>query len=155
MLATDRQTRRAARLAAMTPRPIEPHREDPAVMCPRHDRPMRRFGVAGIEVDRCGICGGIWLDAGELEALVRSDRDTRAAARLLDRADGAEEESDHAPVCPRDGTPLAPMRSAVAPHVECDACTACGGVYLDAGELSAMTETGLAEWIRRLVPGLR
>ena len=91
----------------------------------------------------------------ELEALVESDKQTRAAARLLDRSDDADEASDHAPVCPRDGTPLVPMRTAVKPFVECDACTACGGVYLDAGELSAMTDTGFADWIRRLMPGRR
>ena len=151
----DRHTRRLARIAVMCPKPIEPRRDDPAVNCPRHDRPMRRFMVAGIEVDRCGICGGIWLDKGELEALVESDKQTRAAARLLDRSDDADEASDHAPVCPRDGTPLVPMRTAVKPFVECDACTACGGVYLDAGELSAMTDTGFADWIRRLMPGRR
>ena len=136
----------------MCPKPVEPRRDDPAVDCARHDRAMRRFLIAGIEVDRCGICGGIWLDRGELEALVASDKSGRAAARLLDRSDDAEEVSDHAPVCPRDGTPLSPMRTAAKPHVECDACTQCGGVYLDAGELSKLTDSGFLDWITRVLP---
>lgn len=134
----------------MSPKPVETSREDPAVSCPRHDRPMRRFMVAGIEVDRCGICGGIWLDAGELESLVASDRDARDAARMLDRADGAIEPDDRDPVCPRDGAPLIAKRDPRKPNVECDACETCGGVFLDAGELSRMTENGFADWFRRL-----
>lgn len=133
----------------MSPRPVETTREDPAVCCPRHERPMRRFLVAGIEVDRCGICGGIWLDAGELETLVASDRGVRSAARMLDHADGAVEPVDRDPVCPRDGSGLIPKRDTNKPHVECDACETCGGVFLDAGELSRLTETGFAEWFRK------
>ena len=86
--ARGRTSRRLERILAMTPKPVETSRDDPPVCCPRHNRPMRRFLVAGIEVDRCGICGGIWLDAGELESLVASDRDARDAARMLDQADG-------------------------------------------------------------------
>lgn len=145
-----RTSRRLERIIAMSPKPIETSREDPAVRCPRHDRPMRRFLVAGIEVDRCGICGGIWLDAGELESLVASDRDARDAARMLDHADSSIEPDDHEPVCPRDGSPLMAKRDPAKPHVECDVCEACGGVFLDAGELSRMTETGFADWFRRL-----
>ena len=145
-----RTSRRLERIIAMSPRPVETSREDPAVRCPKHDRPMRRFLVAGIEVDRCSICGGIWLDAGELESLVNSDRDARDAARMLDRADASVEHDDHEPICPRDGTPLVAKRDTNKPHVECDACETCSGVFLDAGELSRMTETGFADWVRRL-----
>lgn len=115
---------------------------------------MRRFAIAGIEVDRCGICGGIWLDRGELETLVASDRGTKSAVRLLDTSDSADEVPDHDPVCPRDGETLRPMRDDRRPHVECDACTACGGVFLDAGELSQLTEPTLVDWIRRYFPRL-
>lgn len=44
--------------------------------------PMQRIVRDGIEIDRCPVSGGVWLDAGELEQLLnrvssamREDRD--------------------------------------------------------------------------------
>ena len=125
------------------------------MQCPRHDRAMRRFAIDGVEVDRCGICGGIWLDAGELAQLVALDKSTKPAIRMLDRSDDADEPADHDAVCPRDGTALIRMRDVGEASVECDACSACGGVFLDAGGLSGLTEDGLIARIRRFLPGQR
>ena len=41
--------------------------------------------------------------------------------------------------CPRDGSPLQEMRYEA--HVDVDACTTCGGVWLDDGELEAIQES--------------
>lgn len=114
---------------------------------------MRRFAIDGIEVDRCGICGGIWLDAGELASLVALDKKSQSAIRLLDRSDKADETPDHDAVCPRDGTTLIRMRDIGRAELECDACTRCCGVFLDSGSLSGLTEKGLIGRIRRILPG--
>jgi Zn-finger nucleic acid-binding protein len=43
--------------------------------CPRCARPLRAIGIGKekrIELDRCPRCGGLWLDRGELEAVIAS-----------------------------------------------------------------------------------
>jgi len=56
--------------------------------CPRCRRRMRTFTVGqspSIELDRCPAGHGIWLDAGELAAVVRAfaPRDDAGVARFL------------------------------------------------------------------------
>ena len=40
-----------------------------AMRCPKCRADMAQIDVQGTEVDRCHVCNGIWLDAGEIEAL--------------------------------------------------------------------------------------
>ena len=40
------------------------------MQCPVCDRPMISLELHEIEVDHCVACGGVWLDAGELELLL-------------------------------------------------------------------------------------
>jgi Zn-finger nucleic acid-binding protein len=35
-----------------------------------------------VEVDQCPNCGGYWLDAGELESILREQAETAAAAEV-------------------------------------------------------------------------
>jgi hypothetical protein len=37
--------------------------------CPKCGHDMRAETLSGLEVDRCGFCEGVFLDAGELEAI--------------------------------------------------------------------------------------
>src|SRR5262245_27679025 len=39
--------------------------------CPPCGVALLAFGWEGVELDRCPRCGGIWLDAGEMETIVR------------------------------------------------------------------------------------
>ncbi|HXE57232.1 MAG TPA: zf-TFIIB domain-containing protein [Gemmatimonadales bacterium] len=39
--------------------------------CPKDGYDLATIELHGVQVDRCGHCGGIWLDAGELEAIER------------------------------------------------------------------------------------
>lgn len=41
-------------------------------VCPVCGKPMAKdtgTGVAGLTVDRCGACGGVWLDGGEFKRI--------------------------------------------------------------------------------------
>ncbi|MBI5494000.1 MAG: protein kinase [Deltaproteobacteria bacterium] len=95
----------------------------------------------GIVVDRCEDCHGAWLDAHEVERVVGrrltrgdSERTLPGAAAPLDAVRGD---------CPRGHGPLGawpvPGRGF---HVE--ACATCGGVWLDAGELDAVSHGDVA-----------
>lgn len=46
-----------------------------ALRCPRDGGEMVAVMMDGVQIDRCPACGGLWLDAGELEQL--TDRDQR------------------------------------------------------------------------------
>ena len=44
-----------------------------SLQCPRCDGSLKPTTFEEVEVDVCGKCGGIWLDAGELEKLTKKD----------------------------------------------------------------------------------
>ena len=41
-----------------------------ACRCPKCSGPLESYTFEGLALDRCHECGGIWLDRGELEAIV-------------------------------------------------------------------------------------
>lgn len=49
---------------------------------PIDGQPMEQVTMMGVTVDRCKTSGGIWLDAGELEALIKASQDTQNAGSL-------------------------------------------------------------------------
>jgi uncharacterized protein len=42
--------------------------------CPKDGSELLETELRGVKVDICSTCGGMWLDAGELDALARADR---------------------------------------------------------------------------------
>ena len=43
------------------------------MVCPKCGEDLTTIKHMGVEIDRCGACSGIWLDAGELEILLRKE----------------------------------------------------------------------------------
>jgi len=43
--------------------------------------PMQQLNFRGVEIDRCPVSGGVWLDAGELEKLLSTVQIGRASCR--------------------------------------------------------------------------
>ena len=119
------------------------------IECPKCRTMMRRQRVGEIDVDRCQSCEGLWLDALEKEKLLRRPKDARAA-------DAGSAIPRHRPpsqiiFCPRDTSRLIRLVDVDQPHVGFESCTVCGGVFLDAGELTDLSEVTLGEWVRRIV----
>lgn len=44
-----------------------------ALECPRCDGKLEGVINEGVEIDVCDTCGGVWLDAGELEQLSKRE----------------------------------------------------------------------------------
>ncbi len=86
---------------------------------------MMEGRLRGTEMDRCSSCRGLWLDGGELAALLGTPADLPPgeAGRPTNRG------------CPRCGVGLSERRYRRDSEVLVDACAKCGGVFLDAGEL--------------------
>ncbi|MFZ6181431.1 zf-TFIIB domain-containing protein [Nannocystis pusilla] len=110
--------------------------------CPGCGEPLVATAVRhGVEFDTCGACGGIWLDAGELEALTSGlDPSPGAGARneaeLRARVPApASRESDvRYRECPRCREVMNRRNFGTISGVIVDECRH-HGLFLDAGEL--------------------
>jgi Zn-finger nucleic acid-binding protein len=80
-------------------------------------------------IDVCPTCGGIWLDPGELNRLLRD----RKLSQYLTKHIGTQSKSQL--VCPSCGWL---MDIETAEDVDVDVCLNCGGVWLDVGELEKL-----------------
>jgi Zn-finger nucleic acid-binding protein len=113
------------------------------MLCPRDQATLEKHAGDGIEIDECPLCGGTWLDRGELEALeALHERDHDAGDVLLPAADPvdgawdmavrAEEPLLDCPVC---GARMDRREYAWASQVVIDECPQGCGKWLDKGEL--------------------
>lgn len=159
--ATAEAKERAARIARALAGQLE---EPPAVRERGGERPVRRAGTgdlvcpccaaamqgvgtgSGVEVDQCLECGAVWLDAGELEALVAGE--VGAAEAEAPVATVAELRRRMAPVvageaavryreCPRCNEVMGRSNFGTISGVVVDECRQ-HGVLLDEGELQAI-----------------
>jgi len=46
-------------------------------LSPITGEPMEQLTMMGVVIDRCPTSGGIWLDAGELEQIIKASSDLR------------------------------------------------------------------------------
>lgn len=127
---------------------------DQLISCPKDGVPMHRITLGSVAVDRCPTCGGVWLDAGELAGfkhamLVEQHRATLAQLDEL----GIDEPVDRPQplLCPRDHTRMSVHRDPKQKHIELDACTKCGGMFFDAGELADLSELTMGERLKSLL----
>jgi Zn-finger nucleic acid-binding protein len=124
-----------------------------AIRCPKCRSDMELLVYEGVEIDRCQYCKGLWFDAGEIQALKRSE----AAAELdigsasVGRSLNSQQDYD----CPRCAGPMEQTADARQPHIHFETCRDCGGSFLDAGELTDLAELTPGEVLRSLLPGKR
>lgn len=126
---------------------------DHPICCPHDQVTMERVAVGVFSIDRCPTCGGVWLDRHEINAII----DAASSSTTIDIGPVRGARRRHSidrPHCPRDNSPLIEMVDKNQPHVGVDACTVCGGVYLDAGELKDLSVYTLRERLRHVLPGL-
>jgi Zn-finger nucleic acid-binding protein len=101
--------------------------------CPDCKNAMITLELEGVEIDYCTNCGGIWLDAGELELLFN---DPGKAKILLDsfRVDSTSTERlKKCPICDKKMQKVAVGSS--KPVLLIDKCRRGDGLWFDKGEL--------------------
>ena len=94
-----------------------------------------------IEIDFCSICGGVWLDEGELELLIPPETGNRAALSgiISDiRKSTAAGGSRKCPVCRKK---MVPVELSTKPPVEIDKCPLNHGLWFDRGELERIMKS--------------
>ena len=105
--------------------------------CPRCNSPMAILTKMNIELDACPQCKGIWFDKNELDKItggLSSFEGLIYTAKSLGRK----------LACPECGKK---MTFATVEGITVDFCQDCAGVWLDAGELSAVG--GVLEKVRK------
>jgi Zn-finger nucleic acid-binding protein len=101
--------------------------------CPTCCNAMITLELADVEIDHCTVCGGIWLDSGELERLLG---DPVQAGRLLSsvrQSDAATEQPRKCPICGKKMAKVNVGRS--DPPLLIDKCLRSDGLWFDRGEL--------------------
>jgi Zn-finger nucleic acid-binding protein len=103
--------------------------------CPKcHPEPMREETFEGVTVDRCKVCKGLYLDAGELDALIKaklgSTADTFAFTATSEAMDNLKA------TCPKCNVA---MEASTGPEgIRIDRCPSCHAVFLEQGELASL-----------------
>jgi hypothetical protein len=75
LLKKQRELAEAARLAA--------ERRSHLMKCPKDGYDLDSRDFHGVQIERCPQCGGIWLDAGELETIQAHEDRTGLLGRIV------------------------------------------------------------------------
>lgn len=108
--------------------------------CPRCGNSLSATRTGSLETDICHSCAGIWFDRFELSKV--DEAHELLGEFLLDEVlprDRPLVSTSSRLRCPKD-TDVVMMRRKFSPEqsIMIDECPACGGVWLDADELSAI-----------------
>lgn len=113
--------------------------------CPRDGTQLQVVRAAGVELDKCHKCDGLWLDAGELKAL-RSKRASGLEEEMERRYGNPKFETNEVSGymrCPRCGEEGRLSRHHVSyfhAPVQVDRCQNCFGIWLDDRELDLLLD---------------
>ena len=101
--------------------------------CPVCKNPMVVLESESVEIDHCYDCGGIWLDAGELELLIGTEEKAIKLLNSFEVEKNSEEKPRKCPIC------FKKMRKIIVgnekPSLLIDSCAKEHGLWFDAGEL--------------------
>ncbi|MHC4517041.1 MAG: TFIIB-type zinc ribbon-containing protein [Planctomycetota bacterium] len=106
--------------------------------CPACGRQLKEMEAGDIIVDVCANgCGGVWFDNYELQKV--DEKHESAGEALLDIPRDPNVKVDHTQKrpCPKcTDQPMMQHFMSIKREVEVDECPACGGLWLDCGELA-------------------
>lgn len=105
-------------------------------MCPNCREPLVVIELAGIELDRCVVCQGTWLDAGEIEQVVAlAGVAPGQLSAALHAAGGGRRDRRR---CPRCNRRMWVIDLGDQPRVPVDRCPRGHGLWFDRGEVQAV-----------------
>jgi Zn-finger nucleic acid-binding protein len=116
----------------------------------RRSEPLKTINhAAGVQIDQCGGCGGVFLDEGELKQIQSAASKTKSNVtppsriqRVYDRGRERAEHGDTPPTlaCPSCGGEMASRDWGFGTEVTIDTCLECFGVWLDYTELETLED---------------
>jgi len=101
--------------------------------CPVCKNAMITLELAEVEIDYCTSCGGIWLDAGELELLMGSSEKAKQLLDFFKIEPDCTEKPRKCPICLKKMQKISVGLS--AEPVLIDKCPKAEGLWFDRGEL--------------------
>ncbi|MBI2422116.1 MAG: zf-TFIIB domain-containing protein [Candidatus Hydrogenedentes bacterium] len=119
-------------------------------------QPLIAVEYNGIEVDYCVLCGGIWLDQGELELLLGGAAANRFLGAMREGAQ-VREQTRRCPIC---RGAMNKAQTEATPPVLYDCCGRGHGLWFDRHELklfmqqsaAAPGSEAVARWLNDLFP---
>jgi Zn-finger nucleic acid-binding protein len=106
--------------------------------CPVCDNAMITLELKDVEIDYCPGCGGIWLDAGELELLLGEPQRAKQLLKSFKIDSGSTERIRNCPICDKKMQKIVVGSS--TPVLRIDKCRRGDGLWFDRGELSDICE---------------
>jgi len=103
------------------------------VDCPVCKNAMITMELAEVEIDHCTECGGIWLDAGELELLLGEPEKAKGLLASFHVDTGTTEKRRRCPICEKKMQKIVVGTS--KPALLIDKCRRGDGLWFDKGEL--------------------
>jgi hypothetical protein len=94
---------------------------------------MITMELAELEIDHCTECGGIWLDAGELELLLGEPEKAKGLLASFHVDTGTTEKRRRCPICEKKMQKIVVGTS--KPALLIDKCRRGDGLWFDKGEL--------------------
>ncbi|MCX6233171.1 MAG: zf-TFIIB domain-containing protein [Bacteroidetes bacterium] len=107
--------------------------------CPVCKNPMVILELQQIEIDYCTFCQGIWLDAGELEALLGDTQQVQDLLTSFKIDDAIREKRIKCPICNKK---MHKIQAGQHNPIIIDKCRIDHGLWFDSGELQQIIEMG-------------
>lgn len=101
--------------------------------CPLCKNAMIVLELQEVEVDYCTACGGIWLDAGELELLLGNSQNAKKLLNSFKIDQNCAEKRRRCPICLKKMQKI--IVSFSTPPLLLDKCPKGDGLWFDKGEL--------------------
>ena len=101
--------------------------------CPVCTNAMITLELENVEIDYCTDCGGIWLDAGELELLLGEPEKARNLINSFKTDSKCDEKPRNCPICDRKMQKIIVGDSKSVLLI--DKCSKGDGLWFDRGEL--------------------
>jgi len=118
------------------------------MICPVCENPMVVLELDQIEIDHCLHCGGIWLDAGELELLLDTDEDRERLKSFLIEDDSVKEKKYPCPICNKK---MKKVFVGEEKKILIDKCKNNHGLWLDKGEFDDVIELSSQNRERKII----
>lgn len=114
--------------------------EEETLQCPRDGTDLiPRNYEENVQVDSCSTCRGMWLDAGELEAIQEATEQNHSDVLIKGEDAHAPPVAPRDPIaCPVCGVTMEAREYAYCSGVVVDTCVEGCGLWLDEGEIQAL-----------------
>jgi Zn-finger nucleic acid-binding protein len=106
--------------------------------CPVCNNAMITLELSGVEIDYCTVCGGIWLDSGELELLVGDYNKSKQLIQSFIIDNKSAEKPRKCPICGKKMQKI--VVGPAKPHLLIDKCRRNDGLWFDKGELNEIVD---------------